>query len=149
MRTTTTVILTAIVCFAGATSVLAQQPITKMMKSSTSTATIQAIDSTARTVVLRDESGEEDTYSVGPQMTRFDELKVGEKVKTTYYESVVLQIRKPGQAGDTSAEFATTGTTGALPGGTMALQEKMTVTVKSIDPSVPSITVTTPAGRTV
>ena len=149
MRTTTTVIMTAIVCFAGATSVLAQQPITKMMKSSTSTATIQAIDSTARTVVLRDESGEEDTYSVGPQMTRFDELKVGEKVKTTYYESVVLQIRKPGQPDATSVDFARTAGTGALPSGTTAMQEKMTVTVKAIDQDLPSITVGTPDGRTV
>jgi hypothetical protein len=149
MSTNTAVILTAALYLAGVTNVFAQQPINKMMKSTTSTATIQAIDSTARTVVLRDEKGEEDTYSIGPEMTRFDELKVGEKVKTTYYESVVLKIRKPGEPGDTSAEFAATGTTGALPGGTMAVQEKMTVTVKSIDPSLPSITVTTPGGRTV
>ena len=113
MRTTTT--LMAIVYLAGATSVFAQQPITKTMKSSTSTATIQAIDSSARTVVLRDESGDEDTYSIGPQMTRFDELKVGERVKTTYYESVVLQIRKPGQPDATSVDFARTAGTGALP----------------------------------
>src|SRR6516162_542385 len=128
MRTITTVILTAIVCVAGATSVFAQQPINKMMKSSTSTATIQAIDSTARTVVLRDEKGEEDTYSVGPEITRFDELKVGDKVKTTYYESVVLQVRKAGQPDPSSVAVATTGGTGALPSGTVAAQEKMTVT---------------------
>jgi hypothetical protein len=148
MSTSTTAILTTTL-YLAATAVFAQQPINKMMKSSTSTATIQAIDSTARTVTLRDEKGEEDTYSVGPQMTRFDELKVGEIVKTTYYESVVLQVRKPGQPDATSADFAKTGGTGALPSGTMAVQEKMTVTVKAIDPDLPSITVTTPDGRTV
>ena len=36
-----------------------------------------------------------------------------------------------------------------MPGVTAAVQDKMTVTVKSIDPSLPSITVTTPDGRTI
>ena len=149
MTTNRNAILTAALYLTSATIVIGQQPINKMLKSSTSTATIQAIDSTARTVVLRDEKGEEDTYSVGPEITRFDELKVGDKVKTTYYESVVLQIRKPGQPDPGSVAVATTGGTGALPSGTVAAQEKMTVTVKAIDPNVPSITVTTPDGRTV
>ena len=38
---------------------------------------------------------------------------------------------------------------GALPSGTIGVQEKMTVTIKAIDPDVPSITVTTPDNRTV
>src|SRR5262245_37146995 len=149
MKPNTTTILTALLYVGSATSVFAQQPINKMMKSVTSTATIQAIDSTARSVTLRDETGDEDTYTLGPQMTRFDELKVGQKVKTTYYESVVFQIRKPGQPDPTSVDYARTAGTGAQPSGTMAVQEKMTVTVKSIDQDLPSITVTTPDGRTV
>jgi hypothetical protein len=149
MTTNTRAILTAALFLTSATVLFAQQPINKMLKSSTSTATIQSIDSTARTVVLRDEKGEEDTFNISPDMTRFNELKVGQTVKTTYYESVVLQIRKPGQPDPSSVAVATTGGTGALPAGTIAVQEKMTVTVKSIDPNLPSITVTTPDGRTV
>jgi hypothetical protein len=149
MTTNTRAILTAALFLTSATVLFAQQPINKMLKSSTSTSTIQSIDSTARTVVLRDEKGEEDTFSISPDMTRFNELKVGQTVKTTYYESVVLNIRKPGQPDPSSVAVATTGGTGALPAGTIAVQEKMTVTVKSIDPNLPSITVTTPDGRTV
>jgi hypothetical protein len=142
--------LTAALSLTSAAVLFAQQqPINKMLKSSTSTATIEAIDSTARTVVLRDESGDEDTYSVGPQMTRFDELKVGQKVKTTYNDSVVLQIRKSGEPNEPSVGVAGTSGTGALPSGTMAVQAKATVTVKAIDPNVPSITVSTADGRTV
>ena len=37
----------------------------------------------------------------------------------------------------------------ALPAGTVAVQDKATVTVKAVDMSVPSITVTTADGRTV
>ena len=68
----------------------------KKSESVTATATIQAIDKANRLVTLKDEKGAEDTMQVGPAMKRFDELKVGDKVKVTYYESLVLQVRKPG-----------------------------------------------------
>jgi hypothetical protein len=128
----------------------AQTPITKSV-SLNGTATIMAIDAANRLITLRDDKGIEDTYTIGPEMKRFDELKVGDKVKMTYYESLVLQVRKPGDkaaAIDTSKEAINRGK-GALPSGSAAVQERMTVTVKAIDPAVPSITVTTPDGRTV
>jgi Cu/Ag efflux protein CusF len=150
MRTRMTPIASTItLCAVAATAVWAQSPIAKG-SSVTATATIQAIDSTSRTVTLRDDKGQEDVYVVGPDVTRFSELKVGNTVKMTYYESVVLQIRKPGdKAPAASVETAVSKGTGALPSGTMAVQDKMTVTVKAIDPAVPSVTVTTPTGRTV
>lgn len=147
MITKTAAVLATALCLAGA-GVAAQQP-TKS-KSINGTATIQAIDSTARTITLRDATGQEDTYSVGPQIKRFDELKVGDTVKMTYYEAVVLRVLKPGEKpGAASTDAAVTRGTGSLPAGTMGVQDKMTVAVKAIDPAVPSITVTTPDGRTV
>jgi hypothetical protein len=119
-------------------------------KSISSTATIQAIDHTTRTLTLVDSKGQADAYAVGPEVKRFDELKVGDSVKVTYYESTVLQIRRPGAAPDAaSSDVALTRGTGALPAATYAVQDKMTVTVNSIDPELPSITVTTPGGRVV
>jgi hypothetical protein len=113
-------------------------------------ATIQAIDSTTRSVTLRTEKGEEDTFKVGPDMKRFDELKVGDKVKVTYYESIVFQLRKPGEKPTAPADdVAISAAKGKLPGGTVSAQQKTTVTVKAIDPKVPSITVVTEDGRTV
>src|SRR3954470_24324847 len=110
----------------------------------TATATIEAIDLTSRHVTLKNEKGEEDTFAVSPAVTRFNELKVGDKVKMTYYESLVFEVRKPGQkASGDSAEVALSRAKGALPGGTIATQEKRTVTVKAVDPAAPSITVMT------
>jgi len=129
----------------------APQPITKKA-SVTATATIQAIDSTKRMITLRDEKGQEDTYVVGPEITRFNELKVGDTVRMTYNESVVLQVRKPDERkppAEATSKEALNKTKGALPGVTMTSEEKMTVTVITIDPAVPSVTVTTPDGRTV
>ena len=150
MSIKTAAVLTMALYVSSAVAASAQQePITKG-KTVSSTATIQAIDTTARTITLRDQKGQEETYSVGSSVQRFDELKVGDAVKTTYIESTVLQIRKAGEApGPTATSGAVTPGTGSLPGGTMAVQEKMTVAVKSIDPDSPSITVTTPDGRTV
>jgi hypothetical protein len=127
----------------------AQQSVTKanVMKI---TATITAIEPATRTLTLRDDKGTEDTFSVSPEVQRFDELKVGQKVNLTYYESMVLQLVKAGEKGSgTSFDAAVNRGTGALPGGTIATQEKMTVTVKAIDPTVPSVTVATDEGRVV
>ena len=148
MRIAATV-MTVALCVAATGAASPQAPITKT-KSVSATATIQAIDATGRMITLKDESGAEDTYSVGPEVKRFNELKVGDTVKMTYYESVVLVVRKPGEAPvATAGEPAITRGTGALPGATMAAQDKTTVTVKAIDPAVPSVTVTTEDGRTV
>src|ERR1700752_1998702 len=93
----------------------ARQTVTKS-ESVSATATIQAIDKTNRIVTLKDEKGAEDSMIVGPAMKRFDELKVGDKVKVTYTESLVLQVRKPGDAGKPAGDTATaTKGTGASP----------------------------------
>ncbi len=148
MRTAVTAMAVAL-CLGATGAASPQAPITKT-KSVSATATIQAIDATGKTITLKDETGAEDTYSVGPEVKRFNELKVGDIVKMTYYESIVLVVRKPGEAPvATAGEAAVTRGTGALPGATMAMQDTMTVTVKAIDPDVPSVTVTTDDGRTV
>jgi Cu/Ag efflux protein CusF len=116
----------------------------------TVTATIQAIDSTNRLVTLKFDDGTVDTLWAGPEVRRFNELKVDDKVTFRYHESAVLQLRKPGEpAAASSASEAITRSTGPKPGGTMAQQLKATVTVESIDASVPSITVKTDDGSRV
>jgi Cu/Ag efflux protein CusF len=147
--TATKTMLVATMVWALAGAVQAQQPVTKanVMKV---TATITAIDSTNRMVTLRDDQGNEDSFSVGPTVERFNELKVGQKVNFTYYESMVFSVVKAGEKGSgTSFEAALNRAKSALPAGTVATQEKMTVTVKSIDTTVPSVTVTTEDGRVV
>jgi hypothetical protein len=147
--TATKTMLLATMVWAVTGAAQAQEPVTKanVMKVA---ATITAIDSTNRLVTFRDDTGNEDTLSVGPTVERFNELKVGQKVNFTYYESMVLQLVKSGEKGSgTSFEAALNRAKSALPAGTVATQEKMTVTVKSIDSTVPSVTVVTDEGRTV
>ena len=150
MTAPTKPLIALVVSLAAATAVAAQEPVTKT-QSVSATATIQAIDSTGRAITLRDQMGNEDSFTVGPGVKRFNELKVGDKVKFTYYESVVMAVRKPGDPAGTgtSGNAAATRGKGDLPSATIAVQDKASVTVKSIDPAVPSVTVTTADGRTV
>lgn len=140
----------ALACGLAATTAVMQTPVTKTA-SVTEKATIMAIDSTARTVTLKDEKGFEDTFTAGPEVKRFNEFKVGDVVKMTYYESYVLQVRKPGDPAPSkeSVDSALTRAKSKLPAATLAVQDKRTVTVKSIDAAAPSVTVTTSDGRTV
>jgi hypothetical protein len=148
MTATKTMVLATMV-WAVTGSSHAQEPVTKANVLKVA-ATITAIDSTNRMITLRDDKGNEDTFSVGPAVERFNELKVGQKVNFTYYESIVFSLLKAGEKGSgTSFEAALNRAKSALPAGTVATQEKMTVTVQSIDSTVPSVTVTTDDGRVV
>jgi len=115
------------------------------------TTKIEAIDKTARLVTLKDKNGEKETIYCGPEVKRFDELKVGDTITLRYYESIAYAIRKPGQPSGLPAATGPTITRGqgARPSGTIAQQETATVTLKAIDPKVPSVTVLTEDGRTV
>lgn len=114
------------------------------------TAEITAIDHDARIVTLVDDTGNVESIYAGPEIKRFAELKVGDRVTFRYYESLVSQIRKAGEAAPPRGSGAPTLVrgTGPRPSGTLSQQLSATVTVKSIDPKAPSITVTLEDGRT-
>jgi Cu/Ag efflux protein CusF len=129
--------------------VLAQQTVIRRGDMVKASATIEQIDKANRMITFKNDDGTEDTVSAGPEFKRFDELKVGDKVNMTYYESTVIQVRKPGEPPlQAKSGSGMTGTSGALPGGTISRQTVKTVTVKQVDPDAGSITVVTADGRT-
>src|SRR5262245_38704632 len=114
----------------------------------TATVTVRAIDPATRSVTLRAENGDEDTFTAGPEVKRFDQLKVGDTIRATYYESLVFQLRKPDAPGATPGAVVAGGRLKDAPGGVLGTQETTTVTVKAVDMKAPSITVVTVDGRT-
>ena len=104
-------------------------------------ATIAAINRTNRVVTLKDAQGNLEDIYCGPEVARFNELKVGDVVTFSYHAAVAYQIVKAG--GKTAADSATSMVPGrgAKPSGTVTQQQKMTVTVEAIDAAAPSITV--------
>ena len=114
----------------------------------TATATIEAIDQSARTMTIKDEQGIYDTLTVPPEVTKFNALKVGDKITARYYSSLIVRLKKPGEKAVDVDTAALTPSTGAKPGGTIASQRTLTVTIMAIDQKVPSITVKGPNGWT-
>jgi Cu/Ag efflux protein CusF len=125
----------------------AKAPVVKQNKVQ-ETATITKIDQGTRSVTLRAENGDEDTFVVGPEVKRLNELKVGDTITATYYESLVFQVRKPDQPAATTGTTLAGGKLKDVPGGALAAQATTTVTVKSVDVNSGSITVTADDGRT-
>ena len=124
----------------------AQKPVS-VAEIVTETFTIEAIDSTLRLVTLKDKDGNLEDVLCGPEVQRFDALKVGDTVTFRYQESVVSSLRRPGAAARPAESSAITRTPGAKPGGTLAAQTTATVTIQAIDPKVPSVTVKSDKGR--
>ena len=114
------------------------------------TAQIEAIDHDARLVTLVDDDGNVESLYAGPEIQRFSELKVGDTVTFRYHEAVVSRIRKADEAAPPSAsgEPNIVRGAGAKPSGSVSQQLTATVTIQTIDPTVPSVTVTTEDRRT-
>ena len=135
------VALAVAVVTAAGSSVHAQTPKPVTQGATVSiTAVIQAIDSKARLVTIKHDDGTLDTIQCGPEVQRFDALKVGDKVTFRYHESIVYAIAKPGSTPPAQAAGVTR-TEGAKPGGTISQQMTAVVTVLEIDQNVPSVTI--------
>jgi len=114
----------------------------------TVTATIEAIDKTNRTVMLKGPKGNLLELTVDPSVTRFDALKVGDTVKTDYYEQVVYEVQKPGAAAAPDTVTAGGGKlSGEKPGGAVMKQTVTTVTIMEIDTETPAVTIRTSDGQ--
>jgi hypothetical protein len=112
------------------------------------TATVEAIEAASRTLTLKKPDGTLVAIVAGPDIKRFDEIKIGDKVTARYYENIVVRLKRPGEPDVDKKVKTTTGSEQALPGGTKARQRTITATITAIDPSIPSVTFTGPNGGT-
>lgn len=143
-------IAVAVVATTVASPAIAQKTITKPGDTLAATATIQQIDLAKRYVVLREEDGSEIGVFAPPELERLKELRAGDTVTITYYESIVYRFRRPGaRRPPVSEETAAIESTSALPGATFSHQVTERVTVKAIDRDAASITVIGRDGRSV
>jgi Cu/Ag efflux protein CusF len=110
----------------------------------TATATVESIEKSTREVTIKDDKGLYHTIEVPKDNTRFDAIKVGDKVTARYYDNVVLRVKAPGEKDADSSTAGLTQSATAKPGGTVATQRTITATITEIDQKVPSITFTGP-----
>ena len=136
-----------------AAAVLVSMPGTAMAQSKTitsemrvETGTVEAIEASSRTVTLKKADGTFVTTVAGPDVKRFEEIKIGDKVTARYYDNVVVRVKQPGEADTDLSTRGTSGSDQILPGGTRAKQRTISATITAIDPNTPSITFTGPNG---
>jgi Cu/Ag efflux protein CusF len=110
------------------------------------TGVVEAIEASSRSVTLRKPDGTVVTTVAGPDIQRFGEIQVGDKVTARFYENIVVRLKRPGEAEGYSGAKSTTPSEQVLPGGTRAKQVSITATITGIDMEMPSITFTGPHG---
>ncbi len=137
--------MTVAVLLSMACTVMAQSK-TVHSEMRTETATVEAIEPSTRTITLKKPDGTYVAVVAGPDITRFAEIKVGNKVNARYYENVVVRLKRPGEPEVDNKVKGTTGSEQAMPGGTRAKQRTITATIAAIDMNTPSITFTGPNG---
>ena len=116
----------------------------------TVTATVAAVDYDERVVMLRTEAGTDRALYVGSEVTKFKNIKVGDRLTITYYMSLATQLLRPGETGKPGATAAVVGTAGSpKPGGTLSEQIRWVVTVNAVDLNNQTVTVTGEKGRTI
>ena len=136
-----------------ATVALVSIPHTFMAQSKTLTgevrteqATVESIEASTRSITFKRTDGTYFSSVAGPEIKRFDEIKIGDKVTAKYYDTLVVRVKAAGESDVVSQATGTTGSSQALPGGTKAKQTTITATITDIDQTIPSITFTGPNG---
>jgi Cu/Ag efflux protein CusF len=142
-------ILAALAVLALSPAPAADKPITQKA-TQTIKSKIEAIDHDARLITLKGKDGVSEMIYAPPEVRRFDELKVGDTVTFTYNESLVYEIRKPGEPIPPSKadEPAVVRNATPKPSASVTQRQTATVLVKAVDTKAPSITVETEDGHT-
>lgn len=98
------------------------------------TATVTAVDGASRKVTLAMADGEKTTFKVGPEVVNFGQIQVGDQVKATVAEQLVVFARKNGEpARDGETAAVALAPVGAKPGILMANTVEVTAKVQAID----------------
>jgi len=99
------------------------------------TATVVSINHRTRMVTLLRSDGQRVRFRVSDEVKNLPEVKKGDQVNVTYYESIALHLRKPGhgRTGVTVDEDAARAQPGELPAGAVAREVTVTSKVVGID----------------
>lgn len=109
-------------------------------------ATITAIDKAKRIVTLRGPRGNDVQVYADERVQRFNELKVGDTVTATYSQAVAIRVRKPGLPDPAKKTEEIVRQPDSV-AATITREQSVTVTVREIDLTAPSLTAEGPDGR--
>jgi hypothetical protein len=112
-------------------------------------ATVEAVDKDKRTVTLKGSGGRTVTLKVGPNAKNFDQIKVGDKVKGKFLDSVALFVRKAGTPPDAAEmQAVSVAPRGQKPKAMTVDTVEISAKVEKIDYKKRLITLKGPEGNT-
>jgi Cu/Ag efflux protein CusF len=116
----------------------------------TVSATVKEVDYESRVVTLLAPNGEDVVFRAGDEVRNLAQVKVGDVVQATYYESVAIEVKKPGTAtpGVTAGSGAERAPLGAKPGAAAVESMQIVATVVKVDKKNGAVTLRGPKGRT-
>ena len=105
--------------------------------------TIETIDQNKRAMNIKTPDGKFIAVNVPESVQRFNEFKVGNKVKATYNNNVMVRVKPPGEA---DVDTIDTGSATAEASGKQVTLRKMTASIVAIDMGASSISFEGPNG---
>ena len=115
----------------------------------TTTARVKAIDQQTRQVTLERADGSEVTIYADDTVRNLPQVKVGDEVTASFYESLAYEVKKPGTAtpGATVAEEAARAKLGEKPAGAGARVTTIVATITGIDKAAGTVTLQGTTGK--
>ena len=133
-------VLCAVAVVACATPTEQRKPAVETSTVVTITATVEALDLASRMVTLKGPKGNTITFKVDDRVKNLPQVKVGDQVAAKYYESVAIQVTKPGRVQAGTAGAAARARPGERPAGLGTSQVAITASIEAIDREMPSVT---------
>jgi translation elongation factor P/translation initiation factor 5A len=149
MRTKTLLIVTIGALAARVGSADETTPMAKVGQLMTASAKVDKVDMKKRELTLKSEDGKPFTISVPENVTRLENVKQGDMVHISFYESVAVSLTPPGVTPMPGERTQTTTqkASGQLPGGTTVQQVTTMAKVTKLDQANNEMTIETPAGK--
>jgi hypothetical protein len=112
-------------------------------------AVVEKIDHDTRMVTLRDSEGKRSTFRVDDAVRNLPQVSRGDMVDVTYYRSLVMDVRKPGETtpGVSAAAASGRAKAGDMPGAMSAETVTMVATIRALDRKNQTATLESPSGE--
>jgi len=124
------------------------KPAAAMVDVVTITAAVESVDAANRMVTLKMPDGVSRAIKVGPEVKNFDQIKVGDNVKATFYESVAVVVAKAGEKPAASqVQTVQVAPKGEKPGAIAVDTKEITATVEKIDYKKRTVSLKGPQGN--
>jgi len=112
-------------------------------QTTTISGTIETIDQSKRAMNIKTADGKFVAFNVPESVQRFNQLKVGDKIKATYNNNVLVRLKPAGEA---AIDAADTGSAMSQTSGTQVMIRRMTANIVAIDKGASSISFEGPNG---